>query len=197
LREDLEESLDGDQKAYLDGLNRAVLQGEELVGDLLAFSQVGKQSGPIETIDAGVFLQKLIATLNLSSEIEVVMGNNWPTIEADPVLLQQIFHHLIINAIKFNPLFRKRVELGWLLADDGRYELFVRDNGIGIEPRHHEQIFHVFKRLHSREDYKGTGLGLAIVKKATGKLHGSVRVESKPGKGSTFFVALPKTQEEI
>ena len=196
LREDLEESLDGDQKAYLDGLNRAVLQGEELVGDLLAFSQVGRQSGPIETIDAGVFLKNLIATLNLSSEIDFVLGNNWPKIEADPVLLRQIFQNLITNAIKFNPLIRKRVELGWLPADDGRYELFVRDNGIGIEPRHHEQIFHVFKRLHSRKDYQGTGLGLAIVKKAAGKLHGSVRVESIPGEGSTFYVALPKTQEE-
>ena len=196
LSEDLEESLEGDPKAYLDGLKRAVRQGEELVGDLLELSRVGRGSGEIEAIDLGVFLQNLITTLNLSSEIEVVIGNNLPTIEADPVILRQIFENLIGNAIKFNPLVHKRVELGWLPAGDGRYELFVRDNGIGIEPRHHEQIFGVFQRLHTREDYKGSGLGLAIVKKAASKLHGSVRLESEVGKGSTFYVALPKTQEE-
>ncbi len=197
LREDLEESLDGDQKTHLDGLTRAVRQGKELVEDLLAFSQVGRRRGLIETIDTGVFLRELIASLNLSSEVEVVMGNNWPTIEADLPLLRLIFQDLIRNALKFNNSLPKCIELGWLPAGDGRYEFFVRDNGIGIEPRHHEQIFHVFKRLHSPEDYKGTGLGLAIVKKAAGKLHGSVRVESRPGKGSTFFVTLPKTKEEV
>ena len=196
LREDLEESLDGDQKAHLDDLNRAVHQGEELVEDLLAFSQVGRRSGPIQTIDTGVFLRELIATLNLSSEVKVVIGNNWPTIDTEPTLLRLIFQDLIRNAVKFNHSPCKRVELGWSPAGMERYELFVRDNGIGIEPRHHEQIFHVFQRLHSREDYKGSGVGLAIVKKAAGKLHGSVRVQSEAGKGSTFFVALPKTQKE-
>jgi light-regulated signal transduction histidine kinase (bacteriophytochrome) len=110
--------------------------------------------------------------------------------------LRQIFQNLIGNAVKFNRASPKRVEIGWLPIDGQNCELFVRDNGIGIESRHHEQIFQVFQRLHTRAEYEGTGLGLAIVKKATGKLHGSVRVESKPGEGSTFFVALPKIQEE-
>jgi two-component system sensor kinase FixL len=76
LREDLEESLDEDQKMYLDGLNQAVAQGKELAEDLLAFSQVGERSGPIETTDIGVFLEKLIASLALSPDVEVVMGND-------------------------------------------------------------------------------------------------------------------------
>jgi light-regulated signal transduction histidine kinase (bacteriophytochrome) len=88
------------------------------------------------------------------------------------------------------------VEIGWHPAGEDHYELFIRDNGIGIDPRYHEQIFGVFQRLHTREEHEGTGVGLAIVKKATNKLHGSVRVESKIGEGSTFFVALPKTQRE-
>jgi signal transduction histidine kinase len=54
----------------------------------------------------------------------------------------------------------------------------------------------MFEQLHMDKEYEGTGIGLAIVKKATSKLHGSVRVKSEPGKGSTFFIALPKTQEE-
>jgi light-regulated signal transduction histidine kinase (bacteriophytochrome) len=80
--------------------------------------------------------------------------------------------------------------------EEGRCEVFVRDNGIGIEPRHHDQIFRVFQRLHTTREYEGTGLGLAIVKKASSKLHATVRIESKAGEGSTFFVALPKTQQE-
>jgi PAS domain S-box-containing protein len=197
LREDLEETLVGDQKQYLGGLNRAVRQGEQLVDDLLELSRVGARSGPRETIDIGVFLRELIASLDLSSDVEVVMGNDWPTIDTEPTLFRQIFQNLIRNAIKFNDSPRKRVEIGWNLVGDDRYEVFVRDNGIGIEPRNHEKIFGVFQRLHTREEYGGTGLGLAIVKKATAKLHGSVRVESKPGEGSIFFVAFSNTQKEL
>jgi PAS domain S-box-containing protein len=195
LSEELEGNLSGDLKAYLDGLHRAVGQGEQLVADLLTLSRVGKGADPIEEIDLRVFFLNLITSLNLSSDIEVVIQKDWPSIEAEPILLGQIFGNLIRNAIKFNPLTGRRVELGWLPAGDDSYEVFVCDNGPGIDPRHHDQIFQVFKRLHSRKQFDGSGLGLAIVKKAAGKLQGSVRVESKPGEGSTFFVALPKTQK--
>jgi len=140
-----------------------------------------------------VFLEELIAPLALSPDVEIVMGNEWPTIEADPTLLTQVFQDLIRNATKFNLSPHKRIEIGWQLLDDEHYEVFVRDNGIGIESRFHEKIFRMFQRLHTRKEYEGTGLGLAIVRKAVGKLHGSLRLESKPGEGSTFFVALPKT----
>ena len=196
LREDLEATLDGDQKSYIDGLKRAVRQGDELVGDLLEFSRVGRRSLPTELINIGVFLKELVKSLNLSRDVKVLMANEWPTIDADPSLLRQVFQDLISNGIKFNHSPRKRIEVGWLPVGEDRYEVFVRDNGIGIEPQYCEQIFGVFQRLHTSEEYPGTGLGLAIVKKASSKLHGSVRVESKPGKGSTFFVALPKIQKE-
>ena len=196
LGEDLDAALDGDQKIYFDGLKRAVLQGEELVEDLLELSQVGRQSGPTQTVDIGVFVLEVIASLGLSPDVEVVMGNDWPTIDTDSTLLRQIFQNLIKNAVKFNHSPRKRIEIGWRPVGEKHYELFVRDNGIGIEPRYHEQIFRVFHRLHTSKEYPGTGLGLAIVKKAASKLHGSVRLESEFGEGSTFFVALPKTQKE-
>jgi PAS domain S-box-containing protein len=196
LSEDLEGTLDGDQKTYFNGLNRAVLQGEELVEDLLELSQVGTRGGPAATIDTGVFLLEVIASLGLSPDVEVVIGNDCPTIDTDPTLLRQIFQNLIKNAVKFNHSPRKRIEIGWRPVGEKHYELFVRDNGIGIEPRYHEQIFRVFHRLHTSKEYPGTGLGLAIVKKAASKLHGSVRLESEFGEGSTFFVALPKTQKE-
>ncbi len=196
LREDLRAILHGDQETYLEGLDRAVAQGVELVDDLLEFSRVGRSSVPTQTIDLGILLQELIASLALSPDVEVVMGHDWPTLDTDPTLLRQILQILIRNAIKFNHSSRKRVEIAWLPAGEQSYELFVRDNGIGIDPRYHEIIFGVFERLHAREEYEGTGLGLAIVKKAASKLGGSVRVESRIGEGSTFFVALPKTQRE-
>ena len=69
--------------------------------------------------------------------------------------------------------------------------MFVRDNGIGIDSRHHEQIFRVFQRLHDSEEYEGTGIGLAIVKKAITKLGGSLSLQSQLGDGTTFFIKLP------
>jgi len=196
LREDLEGTLNGEQKAYLDGLNRAVGQGEALIEDLLAFARVGRWIGPMERLDMGAFLKELITSVDLDTDVEVVIAKDWPTIEAEPTLVKQIFQNLINNAIKFNDSPHKRIEIGWLPAEDGQCELFVRDNGIGIDPRHHERIFRVFQRLHTSEEYQGTGVGLAIVKKASSKLHGSVRLESQAGEGSTFFVALPETQKE-
>jgi light-regulated signal transduction histidine kinase (bacteriophytochrome) len=197
LCEELEGAFKGNQRTYLDSLTRTVRQAAGLVDDLLEFSMVGRRSGPIETIDIGVFLQELIVSLDLPSDVEVLMGNEWPSIEAEPALVQAIFSHLIGNAVKFNHLPHKRVELGWHPAGNARYELFVRDTGIGIEPRYQLKIFHIFERLHTHEEYEGTGVGLAIVKKATNKLGGSVRVESKPGKSTTFFIVLPKTQKQI
>jgi PAS domain S-box-containing protein len=194
LYEDLENTLSREQKGYLEKLNLAVRQGEQLVEDLLEFSGVGRLRAPIEMINIGGFLQQLMVSLALPPDVEIVLASEWPTIHTDPTLLRQVFQDLIKNGVKFNRSRRKVIEIGWSSFGEEAYEFFVRDNGIGIEPRYHEQIFGVFQRLHTRDEYEGTGLGLAIVKKAIGKLHGSIRIESKAGQGSTFYVVVPKAQ---
>ena len=196
LREDLGGHLEEEQKAYLNGLNRAVDQGEELVSDLLEFSRVGKSAGPVESIDMKKMFHELLDGVKLSEKIEIIIADDLPTINLKRSLVRQAFQDLIGNAIKFNHAPVKRVEIGWSPLGKDYVEFFVKDNGIGIEKRHYDQIFAVFHRLHSRQDYDGTGLGLAIVKKAANKLTGSVRVESEAGKGSTFFVSLPRKQRE-
>ncbi len=207
LTEDLEGTLDTEQNMYLDGLGRAVQEAENLVDDLLELSRIGRRHVTVEAVDVGAFLREQITALDLSDDVETVMVDEWPTVDVELVLFGQIFQNLIVNATKFNNSPRKWIELGWRQIAPGEspewndlseesYEFFVRDNGIGIEARYHAQIFRVFERLHTKEEYEGTGIGLAIVKKASGKLGGSVRVESKPGEGSTFFVTLPKTRKE-
>jgi light-regulated signal transduction histidine kinase (bacteriophytochrome) len=79
---------------------------------------------------------------------------------------------------------------------DGYWELAIRDNGMGIEPRFHERVFGLFQRLHAAEEYPGTGMGLAIVKKIVESNGGSVRVESVPGEGATFVVSLRPAEDE-
>jgi two-component system, sensor histidine kinase and response regulator len=192
LAADLAATLSGDQQSYLVSLVRAVGEGQALVEDLLELSRLGHERTPIEPIDLGAFLRTLVATLDLPAHVDIDWGQNWPSIESDPILLRQIFQNLLLNAVKFNQSACKRVELGWRALEPERYEFSVRDNGIGIAPRYQTQIFRVFQRLHTRQEYEGTGVGLAIVQKAVTSLQGSVRLESQPGTGSTFFVILPR-----
>jgi len=196
LLEDLAEVVRGDDREYLDGLGHAVRQAEELVHDLLELSRVGKQDLEYEPVDMRVFLGNLVGSLGLPASVEVVLGDGLPTIGTEPTLLRQVFQNLIENAARFNDSERKRVELGHSPAQNGRCELFVRDNGIGIDPRHKEQIFRMFHRLHPASEYEGTGIGLTIARKAVRRLDGSIRVRSKLGEGSTFVVTLPGAQQE-
>jgi len=190
LNEDLAGTLDGDQQIYLEGLKCAVNEADTLVEALLNFSRMDQRDVYRETIDIGVFLRQLIKSLFLPSHIRIVVKDDWPAINVEGVLLRQIFQNLIDNGIKYNKSSKKQIELGWHALENGHNEFFVRDNGIGIHPMHHEQIFRIFNRLHVKEEYDGSGIGLAIVKKAVDKLGGSIRIESKPEEGSTFFIKL-------
>jgi light-regulated signal transduction histidine kinase (bacteriophytochrome) len=161
-----------------------------LIEALLAFIRIGRWSGSVETIDIEVLLKKLIASLDLPPDVEVVLGNNWPTIKAESTLISEIFLHLIKNAVTFNRSRRRRVEIGCQPVDGESYQLFVRDNGMGIESRYYEQIFGAFQRLHTRKEYEGTGIGLAICRKIVERHGGRIWVESEPGKGSTFYFTI-------
>src|SRR5215471_21612803 len=191
LREDLEASLGDEHKTYLDGLRRAVWQAEALVDGLLELSRVGSRNLVYQAVNLNTFLQEIITSLSLPENVDILWQETWPTLEVEPVLLRQIFQNLMSNAIKFNRAPRKCIELGWRLVGEHDCELYVRDNGLGIAPRYLEQIFQLFQRLHTQQEYEGTGIGLAIVKKAASRLGGTVHVTSTPGEGSTFFVTLP------
>lgn len=196
LQTDLKGNLEEEQEMYLDRLGKAVRQSEDLIEDILMLSRIGKHQIEIKNIDMETFLQELIPSLDLPSDVEIVIKDGWPTMEVETTLLRQIFQNLILNGIKFNKSSKKTIEIGWHQIDNEYYEFFVKDNGIGIDERFFEKIFSPFQRLHTTKEYEGTGIGLAAVIRAVNMLQWSVRVESKTGKGSTFYIAIQKTRKE-
>jgi signal transduction histidine kinase len=168
-----------------------------MIRDLLEYTRAASISE--DAVPERVSLEDVLeeALRNLRASIEesnaVVTHDPLPTLEAEPVHLQQIFQNLVSNAIKYRGSQPPRIHIGAVLKS-GVWEFSVRDNGIGIEPRYKDQVFGLFKRLHSNTRYSGTGLGLAICKKLVERYHGRIWVESKPGHGSTFFFTIPQSE---
>jgi light-regulated signal transduction histidine kinase (bacteriophytochrome) len=117
-----------------------------------------------------------------------------PTVLADETSMVELFQNLLVNAIAFRGEARPRIHVAAGIRE-GEHVLSVSDNGIGIEERHFERIFMVFKRLHGRLGPQGTGIGLAVCKKIVEQHGGRIWVESEPGKGSTFSFTLPRMPE--
>jgi two-component system, chemotaxis family, sensor kinase Cph1 len=135
------------------------------------------------------------ALANLEGSIEEthaeITSDPLRSVNADLPQLTQVFQNLIGNALKYrNPERRPDIHIAAESRED-EWVISVRDNGIGFETRYAEQIFGLFKRLHS-EKYPGTGIGLAICKRIVERHRGSIWATSEAGKGATFFFTLPK-----
>ena len=119
----------------------------------------------------------------------IVTSESLPTVSGQEPHFVQLLQNLVSNAIKYRSDRPPQVHV--LAQQQGRFwQLAVADNGIGIDPEYHEQIFGVFKRLHGK-NISGTGIGLAICKKIVDRYGGRIWVESEPGKGATFYFTLP------
>ena len=184
---------------YLDNIVTASTNMDALIKDLLAYSRLGRAGIKRQAVDLQLLLSQIAANFEtrcaqLDATLEIPA--DLPAIESDRTLLAQILSNLIDNAFTYH---RSDVKLRVQVScrDSGGDWIFcVADNGIGIAADQLERIFIVFQRLHSAQEYPGTGIGLALVKKAAQALGGSVWCESEVGKGSAFYVRLPKRQDE-
>jgi PAS domain S-box-containing protein len=167
---------------------------EMLVRDLLAYTQVMKMDNPgDETADANDALKGALANLTgaIAESGAQISADPLPTVHMNGMHLQQLFQNLIGNAVKYRGPRRQPVVHVAVERQNGYWIFTVSDNGIGIDPEYKENIFGLFKRLHSTSEYSGTGIGLAICQRIVDRYLGRIWVESEPGHGSDFRFRLP------
>jgi PAS domain S-box-containing protein len=193
LFEDLSDTLEEEPKTYLEGIKDAIIQSNKQFEDLETLYRTKNHPLNFEPFEMRELLAELQFIFKDTSEEKLIIAENWPALRGERFLLRQILFDLISNGFKFNRADIKRVEVGWQAAAGNGIEIFVRDNGIGIDPQFHEHILEIFKRLHTDREYEGTGIGLAIVKRAVQNFGGKLRLESAVGEGSTFYVSLPNS----
>jgi light-regulated signal transduction histidine kinase (bacteriophytochrome) len=170
---------------------------ERLLHDLRAFTQaaIGTEA-PVAVVDSETALIRAMTTLRRAineAEAEITHGL-LPAVEMDEFHLEQVFQNIIGNAIRYRSAARPSIHVD-AEREGVCWKFSIRDNGIGIEPEYKEQIFGLFKRLHTASEYPGTGMGLAICQRIVERAGGRIWVESEPGRGSTFFFVLPGAEK--
>jgi PAS domain S-box-containing protein len=196
------ERLKGDTKRIANAVDKM----SQLLDDLLELSRVGRLMNAPELIPFDEIVQDAIETVRGRLDLNGVTvritasqdaQTSLPALYGDRQRLIEVLQNLLDNAAKYmgnQP--HPRVEIGQYDedAERGKPIFFVRDNGMGIAPEHHERIFGLFNKLDPTSE--GTGIGLAIVKRIVEFHGGRVWVESEPGMGATFYFTLPEAQEK-
>jgi len=206
LEKRYESILDEKGKRYIHFATDGARRMRQIILDLLEYSRVGKVDMDREKIDLNKLIEEvlalhsgLISRKNVEFKIDempVIIAARGPIrqlFQKGPI--RQLFQNLINNAIKYQEMDNTPiVKISW--SEDVNYWHFkVSDNGIGIKKEYSDKIFNIFQRLHSKSEYSGTGVGLAICKKIVDEHGGSIAVDSKEGKGSTFHFTISKKLE--
>ena len=202
LQKSLKGKLDEDEQEnfafMIDGANRM----QQMINDLLIYSRVSTKAKPHARVDLNAVIEDL-KNVELAVQVEEAGGvinvpEPLPPLHADPSQIHQLLQNLLGNGLKY---YRKGVPpvitVRGRVVNGNMVRIEVQDNGIGIEEQYCANIFGMFKRLHSREDYEGSGIGLAVCKKIVERHGGEIGVESNPGVGSTFWFTVPITIDEL
>jgi len=174
----------------------AAARMQQLLRDLRSFAQASKLTqDQVPNVNAEEVLDRSLA--NLKSALNdcgaVLTRGSLPAVAMHEFQLEQLFQNIIGNAIRYCSQAPPLIQID-AQRSDGKCTFSIRDNGIGIDPQYKEQIFGIFKRLHTTADYPGTGMGLAICQRIVERAGGRIWVESQPGRGSTFYFTVPQAK---
>ncbi len=197
LKDQLSDHLSEKENHSLSRIENASQRMGNLIDDLLLYSHVSQRPHQTENVDLNKKVQHVLEDLELDiaeKKANIYVGN-LPVVRGYTRQVQQMFQNLISNAIKYSKAGvspRIEIQAGEFSENGKRFHLIeVKDNGIGFEHEFADKIFHMFTRLHGKNEYSGTGVGLSIVKKVVENHNGFIRAESTVGEGSVFKIYLP------
>ncbi|MFI1743403.1 PAS domain-containing sensor histidine kinase [Thalassobellus sediminis] len=189
LKEDNEGKLDETSLQNFGLIETTLEKMEQLISDVLSYSSVGAENEGLTHVDLDTLVKDLKNILYVPDHVSITINNSLPTVRGHRTKLQQLFQNLISNAIKFIDKDSGIIEIDFT-DKETHYEFSIKDNGIGIEEKYHDQIFKIFHSLNRSKE--SSGIGLSIVKKIVDLYEGNVWIESEYGVGSTFYFTLKK-----
>lgn len=197
LQSDYGGKLDSEADRRLERIVAGVKHMQELIDDMRSFTSVESRARPFEMTDLNAVFAQVLETLapSIVDAGAQVTATELPSVACDRTQISQLLRNLIANAITYHGKRPPKIEVS---AEQraGEWVISVRDNGIGIEAKQHDNIFKMFRRLHSQERYPGTGIGLAICRRIAERHGGNIWLDSAPGEGSTFYFTIQRQRRE-
>jgi two-component system, sensor histidine kinase and response regulator len=193
VMEDHGSELSAEVKSHLERIQDRVLKMGRMIDDLLNLSRLDRSEIQMQTISLPSLVEEVVQELKADAagrQIEWKIAP-LPSVRGDPGLVRQVFANLLSNAVKYTrPREHTIIEIGTTTSREHQM-LYVRDNGVGFDPKHASRLFVPFQRLHSEKEFEGVGVGLATVQRIVRKHGGEVSTEAEVGKGATFYFSLP------
>ena len=193
---DYADKFDDDGKEQLKMLTTRVNRMQSLLDGVLQYSRIGRVTEDPTTIDLNQLLQEAIKSLDAPAKIHIAVEGQLPVITSEPARMQQVFQHLLSNAVRFMDKPEGSIKVA-CVEENGFWKFSVTDNGPGIAEQHFEKIFRLFQTLQAKDQFESTGVGLTLAKKIVELYGGKIWLTSTVGQGSTFFFTLPKTDAAV
>lgn len=191
IQEDSAEELSEESCVNLNKLQGRIRTMETLLNDLLEYSRIGRITGECEQTDTGAMLKEISELIDNPEKIQITIAPDMPVLNTFRTPLRHVFLNLITNAVKHHD----HPETGEINIDYRElpdfYEFSVKDNGPGIDPKHHDRIFQMYQRV-GNTTAEGSGMGLAIIKKQIETLGGTISVESAEKQNTIFHFTWSK-----
>jgi signal transduction histidine kinase len=204
IAESYADAIGPEGKSFIEKMQSACIRMQNLIDDILAFSKISIEKESLVYTSLNGIVDEVVTEMDqlIREKGATIIVEKMPELTVNPGLMKSLFENLVTNALKYSRKDVKPVVHIFTKADDmppepgvKRYwRIYVRDNGIGFEQQYADQIFTMFKRLHSGPEYKGTGIGLAICKKIVEEHNGYISARSAVNEGTTFTISLPQPE---
>jgi PAS domain S-box-containing protein len=189
------DSFDDQGRDKIGLLVKRVKRLNKLIDGMLEYCRIEHDRSKKQRVNLNVLVKTVLDEIESPQHIEITIENDLPEVFCEKTHVAKVFQNLLGNAVKYMDKPQGLIRVGCTEEHDF-WKFSVADNGAGIEHKDFERIFKIFQTLRARDEFESTGIGLTIAKKIVEMYGGRIWVESKVGKGTTFFFTLPKSPIE-